>query len=213
MPDTDESEAFNPFNHYGRTKAEAEGIYRQWQQEDPQRRTLVIVRPTVVFGEGNRGNVYNLLQQIHSGRFLIVGSGQNRKSMAYVENIAAFLEQALDFGPGVHVYNYVDKPDYTMNGLVAEVQRMLGLNGKTRLRIPYPFGYAAGRFFDAAARLTGRSFPISSIRIQKFCSNTVFATSVAKAGFTPPVSLREGLARTVRYEFLEDNGGPVFYTE
>ena len=47
---------FLPFNAYGKTKLEAENIYRAWAAEDPLR-TLVIVRPTVIFGEGNRGNV------------------------------------------------------------------------------------------------------------------------------------------------------------
>ena len=35
----------------------AEQVYKEWQAEDPENRTLVIVRPTVIFGEGNRGNV------------------------------------------------------------------------------------------------------------------------------------------------------------
>lgn len=212
-PGTDESGAFRPFNEYGRTKAEAEAVYREWQQEDPANRTLVIVRPTVVFGEGNRGNVYNLLRQIASGRFLMIGSGRNRKSMAYVENIAAFLEEALDFRPGIHVYNYIDKPDYDMSGLVSETRRLLGRSGRIRGRIPYPAGFLLGLGFDALARVSGRSFPISSLRVKKFCSDTVFGTSVPESGFVPPVPLAEGLERTVRYEFLEEHDGPVFYTE
>ena len=102
---TNESGAIAPFNDYGRTKWDAEQIYKKWQAEDPQNRTLVIVRPTVVFGERNRGNVFNLLRQIASGKFVMVGDGLNRKSMAYVENVAAFLEYSLDFKPGVHIYN------------------------------------------------------------------------------------------------------------
>ncbi|MDA8735049.1 NAD(P)-dependent oxidoreductase, partial [Porticoccaceae bacterium] len=62
--DTDESGESNYFNDYGRTKYLAEQVYKVWQAEDPENRTLVIVRPTVIFGEGNRGNVYNLLRQI-----------------------------------------------------------------------------------------------------------------------------------------------------
>ena len=83
--------------------------------EDPKIRSLVIVRPTVVFGEGNRGNVYNLLRQIASRRFLMFGDGRNKKSMAYVENVAAFIEYSLSFKKGVHIYNYIDKPDFDMN--------------------------------------------------------------------------------------------------
>src|SRR5690606_41923624 len=118
---TDESGAINYFNDYGRTKYEAEQVYKAWQEKEPNNRSLVIVRPTVVFGEQNRGNVYNLLKFIASGKFVMVGNGRNVKSMAYVENIAAFLEYSLGFGPGVHLYNYVDKPDFDMNSLVKKV--------------------------------------------------------------------------------------------
>lgn len=78
----DENGPFAPFNPYGQTKLDAETVYRAWAAEDPTR-TVIIVRPTVVFGEGNRGHVYNLMRQVMSGRFLMVGSGLNAKSMAY----------------------------------------------------------------------------------------------------------------------------------
>ena len=44
-----------PFNEYGRTKFEAEEKLRQWHAQGDN--SLIIVRPTVIFGEGNRGNV------------------------------------------------------------------------------------------------------------------------------------------------------------
>ena len=47
----------------------------------------MIIRPTVVFGERNRGNVYNLLKQIVLKRFIMVGNSNNKKSMAYVRNL------------------------------------------------------------------------------------------------------------------------------
>ena len=77
--DTDESGEFNYFNDYGRTKFMAEQVYKAWQEEDPKSRTLVILRPTVIFGEGNRGNVYNLLRQIAARKFLMFGDGKNIK--------------------------------------------------------------------------------------------------------------------------------------
>lgn len=42
---------------------------------------LTIIRPTVIFGEQNHGNVYNLLRQIAGGKFPMIGKGTNRKSM------------------------------------------------------------------------------------------------------------------------------------
>jgi nucleoside-diphosphate-sugar epimerase len=211
---TDEYGKIAPFNDYGRTKWEAEKIYKQWQAEDPQRRSLIIVRPTVVFGEGNRGNVFNLLRQIGSGKFVMVGDGLNRKSMAYVENVAAFLEYALDFKPGVHIYNYIDKPDVTMNELVIFVNKLLGRSTDIKLRLALFIGLWIGFGFDLIARITGKKFTISAIRIKKFCANSVYESAIDKTGFIPPVGLMEAIEKTVRYEFIEDHKNEqIFHTE
>ncbi|WP_143070201.1 NAD-dependent epimerase/dehydratase family protein [Polynucleobacter asymbioticus] len=211
---TDESGEIAPFNDYGRTKWEAEQVYKNWQAEDPQKRTLVIIRPTVVFGERNRGNVYNLLRQITSGKFLMVGDGLNRKSMAYVENVAAFLQYSLDFKPGIHIYNYIDKPDFTMNALVAHVNKLLGRSAEIKFRLPYSIGLLIGSGFDLVAKITGKKFPISAIRVKKFCANSVYESAIEATGFVPPVPLMEAIEKTVRFEFIEDHKGEqVFYSE
>ena len=210
---TDESGKINPFNDYGRTKYEAELIYKAWQAKDPENRTLVIVRPTVVFGEQNRGNVYNLLKQIASGKFAMIGNGENRKSMAYVENVAAFLEFSNSMTAGVHTYNYIDKPDFDMNSLVIRVKQALGKEGKVGARIPYWIGMTAGYGFDLIAKISGKNLPISSIRIQKFCKDSVYNTAFEKTGFRPPVDLQRAIDSTINYEFVAKNDGEVFYTE
>lgn len=211
---TNESGEIAPFNDYGRTKWEAEQVYKQWQSEDPQNRTLVIIRPTVVFGERNRGNVFNLLRQIASGKFVMVGDGLNRKSMAYVENVAAFLEYSLDFRPGVHIYNYIDKPDFTMNTLVSHVNKLLGRSPEIKLRLPFSLGLLIGVCFDFAAKIMDKKFPISSIRVKKFCANSVYASAVQSTGFMPPVPLMDAIEKTVRFEFIEDHKNEqVFYSE
>lgn len=211
---TSESGKIAPFNEYGRTKYEAEQVYKAWQSESPDDRTLVIVRPTVVFGERNRGNVFNLLKQIASGRFVMVGGGANRKSMAYVENVAAFLEHALTFKPGVHIFNYIDKPDFTMNILVSHVNHLLGRSAKIRIRLPYVLGLVIGKLLDVVAKVTNKKFPISAIRVKKFCANSVYESAAADTGFIPPVPLMDAIERTVRYEFLEDHSSePLFFSE
>lgn len=211
---TNESGAIAPFNDYGRTKWEAEQIYKEWQSEDPLNRTIVIVRPTVVFGERNRGNVFNLLRQIASGNFVMVGNGLNRKSMAYVENVAAFLEYSLDFKPGVHIYNYIDKPDFTMNALVAHVNKLLGRPAEIKFRLPFTLGLFIGSCFDFVAKISGKKFPISAIRVKKFCANSVYESAIDSTGFIPPVPLMKAIEKTVRFEFIEDHKGEqVFYSE
>ena len=196
----DENGPCTPFNTYGQTKLEAEGIYRAWADEDKSR-TLVIIRPTVVFGEGNRGNVYNLLRQIATGKFLMVGSGNNTKSMAYVGNVAAFLLHSFALGEGIHIFNYVDGPDMSTKMLIEHIRRCLGRPGKPP-RIPKALALAGGHILDIVGRLSGKTFPVSAIRVQKFCENTQFkANRIAESGFKPQCSLSEALARTVSFEF------------
>jgi nucleoside-diphosphate-sugar epimerase len=212
--DTDESGEPNYFNDYGRTKYLAEQVYKSWQAEDIERRTLVIVRPTVIFGEGNRGNVYNLLRQIASRRFLMFGGGTNRKSMAYVENVVAFIEYSLSFKPGLHIYNYIDKPDFDMNTLISGAKKTLFGKTNVGLRLPGFIGLALGYVADLVAMIIRKPLPVSSIRVKKFMGTTQFASSVSDTGFVAPVSLEEGLARTLRYEFMEDNSDKrTFETE
>ena len=71
------------FNDYGRTKYEAELIYKKWLNEDPKR-TLVIVRPTVVLE--NIIEVMFIIFSNKTSKILIIGDGNNIKSMAYVQN-------------------------------------------------------------------------------------------------------------------------------
>jgi len=187
------------FNDYGRTKFLAEGIYREWSNGGSGRR-LHIVRPTVVFGPGNRGNVYNLLRQIKFGPFLMVGDGSNVKAIAHVDNVAGFLGYiASDMVPP-GVYNYADGPDLSINEIVKLTQAALGRDTTgPGLRLPLPVGLVLGKLADLAAWVFKRPLPISAIRIRKFCSNSeVDATRMLSTGYTPSREVREGLAEMVR---------------
>ncbi|QFS84840.1 NAD(P)-dependent oxidoreductase [Roseivivax sp. THAF197b] len=214
-PDTGEDGAINPFNDYGKSKFNGEEVLRAWHKDASDNRDLVIVRPTVVFGEGNRGNVYNLLKQIASGRFMMVGNGKNRKSMAYVGNVAAFLETAAERGDGYQLYNYVDKPDFDMNKLVAKVRKQLSAKKGVGARLPYWFGLLLGYVADGVASITGKSLPVSSIRVKKFCATTAFASNAsALDGFTAPFPMGDALDRTLDAEFINpDPNREIFFTE
>ena len=115
-PVSEEGE-INFFNEYGRTKYLAEKSLLKWS--DTEATNLQIIRPTVIFGKGNRGNVFNLLNQIASRRFVMVGRGENKKSMAYVENVAAFIRYCIDNAGKNGIYNYADGPTLSMNELVS----------------------------------------------------------------------------------------------
>ena len=209
---TDETGKINYFNDYGRTKWLAEEKYRQWLNSNPNN-ILTIIRPTVVFGEQNRGNVYNLLNQIACGKFLMVGKGKNVKSMAYVENIAAFIEYNLNNDPGEHLFNYIDKPDLDMNTLITGINSVLGITKKI-VHWPYWLGYFGGLCFDVLSFILHKKMPISSIRVKKFCSNTMFESlNIKKTDFKAPVALIDGLRNTIKYEFIDKIDDQVFHTE
>ena len=212
-PGTDESGAINPFNEYGRTKFEAEEKLRDWHANGDK--SLIIVRPTVIFGEGNRGNVFNLLNQIASGKFLMVGEGENKKSMAYIGNIVAFLETCVATDQKYGVYNYVDTPDLTMNELVSQVRKKLKGKSGVGPRLPYWLGLILGYTADLVATLTGRKLPVSSIRVKKFVSSTEFLTNKhTLAGFVQPFELNHAIQKTLENEFINhDPKQETFYTE
>ena len=196
----DETFPMKPFNAYGRSKLLAEQVLQEWASKQAGR-TLIIVRPVVIFGENNRGNVYNLLCQLASGRFVMVGTGRNRKSMGYVRNISRFLVHMLTRGPGVEIYNYADQPDMTARELVDAAREALGRNGPL-LRVPYPVGLLGGYLFDALSIITRQTYPISSIRVKKFCASTQVASrKLRETGFVAPFTLEQGLRRMIEFEF------------
>lgn len=213
-PGTNEGGVVAPFNDYGRTKFLAEEVFRGWQREDPSRRTVAIVRPTVIFGERNRGNVYNLIKQIASGRFVMVGAGRNTKSMAYVGNVAALLMDLLTQHRANLLLNYVDEPSMDMAHLVSFVRGELGLERDIPIRVPVWSGILLGYVADAVSKVSGRKLPVSSIRVRKFIADSHFTSSFAEIGFSPPYDLEEALRKTIKYEFLSDAAsGPLFYSE
>ena len=193
----------DPFNDYGKSKWQAECVLQEWSMSHPAW-NIQIIRPTVLFGEGNRGNVYNLLRQIASGKFLMIGSGKNKKSMSYVGNVVAFIlfliENQKDV-KGCNVYNYVDKPDLTTLELVSIVGKVLNKRIPA-IRIPYWIGMTGGYCFDLLGKILNKKLVISSVRVKKFCAVTQFDASKTEAmEFKPMFSIEEGLERMFRNEF------------
>ncbi|GAA4142023.1 SDR family oxidoreductase [Sphingobacterium kyonggiense] len=197
----DESFPADPFNHYGKSKWEAEQVLQEWYKSHEDW-NINIVRPTVIFGEGNRGNVFNLLNQIASGKFMMIGNGKNQKSMSYIGNIVAFLKFLIeDRTSGYQVFNYVDKPDFTTNDLVYHTGEILGKSIPTT-HIPYWLGMMGGYGFDVLAFISRKKLSISSVRVKKFCAVTKYDSKKAmNSGFIPPFSMEEGLRRMLKAEF------------
>ena len=126
--------------------------------------------------------------------------------MAYVGNVAAFIKYCIETQKrGSRIINYVDKPDLSMNELLSQVEKSLEKKLPS-VRLPYWLGRLGGIGFDVIAGITGKNFPITAVRIKKFCATTQFdATLAHKSGFKAPFTLAEGLDRTLKSEFGREN--------
>ncbi|MDA9201818.1 NAD-dependent epimerase/dehydratase family protein [Flavobacteriaceae bacterium] len=209
-----EEHKIDPFNHYGKSKLQAEEVIKKWYDSNTKQNSVSIIRPTVIFGERNRGNVFNLLRQISSGKFLMIGKGQNKKSMAYVGNVVAFIKDRLEKQePGYHVFNYADKPDFNMNELVSVIEQKMKLR-VPKIRIPYFVGIIGGYCFDFLSMVRGKRLSISSVRVKKFCATTQFNSIKSHNTFNAPYSLKQGLDKTLEHEFINPKKDEIlFYSE
>ena len=194
-----------PESPYGKSKLAGEKVFEAWVSKGDGRRCLVI-RPTVTFGIHNFANMYSLIRQVNSGKFVRVGGGTNIKSLSYVENIVdatQYLWDRDDLEP-FDVFNYIDKPDLTSRGISETVYEALGKK-PLPIAVPMWFALLGALPFDMVIALTGKNLPISGPRVKKlFAAQTKFeADKLLAKGYTPKVPLKEGIRRMVNW-YLEE---------
>tara|TARA_A100000164_G_C21787993_1_gene714368 strand:- start:666 stop:1070 length:405 start_codon:yes stop_codon:yes gene_type:complete len=134
--------------------------------------------------------------------------------MAYVGNIVAFIKDRINnIELGYHIYNYVDKPDFSMDELTQLIEKKMNIN-LSSFKIPYILGMIGGYGFDFISLLIRRKLSISSVRVKKFCATTQFDASKVQSVFKSPYSLKEGLSKTLEHEFINKKEDDVlFYSE
>lgn len=199
-----------PVTPYGATKLEAEAVLSRWATANPAR-SVLIIRPTVVFGRDNFANMFTLIRQIDRGRFALVGNGTNRKSLAYVGNLVEALLQRWPHPavPGVRLYNYADLPDLTSREIAEAVYAGLGRQAP-RWQIPMPLARLAAAPFDLVTALTGRDLGLSSARLAKFAQaeTRLAPAALAAEGYTPRVPLGEAIGEMVSWYRAEGSAHP-----
>jgi len=96
---------------YGISKLTAEYVHKLWQQEDPENRRLIILRPGVVFGHRERGNFTRLINATKKNRFFYPGRKDTIKACIYVKDLAKAMIDMLQEEPnGVVTYNMTYEP-------------------------------------------------------------------------------------------------------
>ena len=189
-----------PNGHYGASKLAGEGVFREWVARGGGRAALII-RPTITFGPGNVANMYSLIRQVASGRFVIAGAATNRKSLSYVENLLDATMHLWNRGfEGLQTYNFVEKPDLNSREIAEAVGTALG-KARPGPTLPMPIVLALTTPFDVITAITGKDLGISTMRVRKlFAQETKFESDkLAATGFKSAVSIREGISRMVKW--------------
>lgn len=195
----DESAPYRPYMAYGRSKMQMEeavnvaaGLIE-----------TVIVRPCWFYGPEQPERQTTFFTMIKDGKGPIVGGGEARRSMSYVDNtsLGLLLAAAVPEAAG-ETYWLADERPYSMNEIVDTVEELLrdefGMQvDGGRMKLP---GVASGvaRAMDASLQALG----LYEQRIHVLSEmNKTIACSVAKArdelGYRPGVELREGMRRSI----------------
>ncbi len=176
-----ESSPLNPTTAYGRSKRRAEEIHRAWQEASEGRR-LVIVRPAVIFGPGEKGNFTRLAGALKRGTFLYPGRRDAVKSCGYVLDLVSSIEFALGLERPVFLYNFARPERYTTED-ICEAFRTAGGLRRPLGSIPewlILLGAAAAEYVPGVEARTG----VSRTRVRKLLESTnVVPAALMAEGF------------------------------
>jgi nucleoside-diphosphate-sugar epimerase len=196
QPSTEEMEP-KPDTNYGESKLAGEKRILKWCNED-NKKDVIIIRPTVIFGPNNYANVYNLIDKIYKKKFIFVGKGDNIKSVAYVENLVDATIFLIDkLRPGVQIFNYSDEPQMTIAQIVDIILECMP-HTAPKTKLPLWFATSFGSVFDLLGKITGHNYPITAARMKKFATATHHkADKIRQQGFQQHIKTEEGFRRMV----------------
>ncbi len=159
----------------------------------------VIIRPKAIFGPGDTALLPRLLDAARRGRLVRIGDGQNRVDLTYVDNVAHALLLALDAPAAVGgTYTITNGEHPRLWDVIATVLRGVGLPDRLRA-VPLPAALAAAAALEASASLTGGEPTLTRYAAAILARTQTYDIAAARRdlGYTPPVTLADGIARTL----------------
>lgn len=180
-----------PFTHYGKSKFEAE----QYLQSKliPEGKRLFIIRPCMIHGPGNKGNLNLLYKLVKKGIPWPLSAFKNRRSFLSIDNLS-FLTTSmlLDKNVSGGVYHFADDKALSTTELVTLISRTLGKKPK--------LWYINKNIIEKIA-LTGDriKLPLNSERLRKLTEDYIVSNQKIKTALgieKLPLSAEEGLKIT-----------------
>jgi nucleoside-diphosphate-sugar epimerase len=186
-----EASPLGPASDYGRSKRLAEVVHHKWLAADAGRR-LVTVRPSVIFGPGERGNYTNLARALRRGIFVYPGRKDTVKSGGHVDELLRALEFAVAASKREVLFNFAYPDENTTEEIVGAFARVAGYASSHATAPLAPLMAAAG-VFEAADAL-GLANPIHRERVMKLVRSTRIApTWLLENGYRFASDLESGL--------------------
>ncbi|WGK93589.1 MULTISPECIES: NAD-dependent epimerase/dehydratase family protein [Flavobacterium] len=183
----------NPQTAYGQSKLQAEQYILS--KTLPQGKRVFIIRPAMIHGPGNKGNLNLLYQLVSRGIPWPLGSFHNQRSFCSIDNVCFVIQQILerdDIPSGV--YNLADDEALSTNELIELI--VSTTNKKTKiLNIPK-------NIINTIAELGNVLYlPLNTERLDKLTESFVVSNAKIKAALgieKLPVSAKEGLVKTIK---------------
>jgi len=186
-----ESDVPNPKTHYGKSKLMAEEYILS--KTIPERKRVYILRPCLIHGPGNKGNLNLLFKWVESGYPWPLGAFDNLRSFCSIQNVTYVVNELItrsDIPSGV--YNLADDQPYSTNYIIKLMENALG---KKILNFKIP--KACINLIAKAGDIL--NLPINSDRLKKLSESYVVSNNklVNKLGNNLPLSVDEGLKNTI----------------
>ncbi len=198
-----EEAPYHPYLEYGRSKMLMEELVNEAFRKG--RMETVIVRPCRVYGPRPPDRFIRFLTLIQKGMVPVVGDGQNRQSMCYVDHLCQGLLRAGAVARSSgRTYWIADERPYTMMETIETVRRVFREDFGCRvpdrcLRLP---GLTSRLAYGADWLLQRAGLYVSAVHMVSEMDKTI-ACSIQRAreelGYDPRVSLDEGIRRSIRW--------------
>ncbi|HEY9871665.1 MAG TPA: NAD-dependent epimerase/dehydratase family protein [Candidatus Obscuribacterales bacterium] len=189
-----EDAPIKPVTAYAVSKAKSE----DWLLSAGLFERTVVLRPSLVFGEGDRGNLIKLIRQIKSGKYVHVDAGLTSKSLIYSGDLARAICLSLaDLPGGRHVYNIANPDAVSLTALVTTIARCLGRRCQF-VTLPKPLVMRVARL---AHLMLGKRSPVTAEQIDRLVTTATCCVEkfVAATGFRPQYTLPEALAAEIAW--------------
>ena len=184
-----------PKGPYGKSKIKAEEyLLSKLPLADKLQKKVYILRPCMIHGPGNKGNLNLLYNVVSKGIPWPLGAFDNRRSFCSIDTVAFVVEQLIvrdDIPSGI--YQVCDDEPLSTNELIRLINESLGK--KTRIwKLPKSFMTCAAGICDAL------HLPLNKERLRKLTENYVVSNRKIKSALgieKMPVSTREGIRKTL----------------